>query len=269
MKNRTLLMLLLSLTCLPLTAQIRLEGDRQADIHPELIAGAWTARWISVPGEPLDGFGVYHMRKAFDLETLPERFIVHVSADNRYKLYANGQFVSLGPARGDIYNWNYETVDLAPYLKPGRNVLAAVVWNFARLKPEAQISFGRTGFLLQGNTAAEAAVNTDGSWLCCKNESYAPSRWRPAASTTRPAPANGSTPRNTPGDGNCPTMTTAAGKRPGPTTGPPERTTAEARDAGSCPARYRPWRCVPNGSSASARPRGSRCRRVSRTERLR
>lgn len=174
MKNRTLLMLLLSLTCLPLTAQIRLEGDRQADIHPELIAGAWTARWISVPGEPLDGFGVYHMRKAFDLETLPERFIVHVSADNRYKLYANGQFVSLGPARGDIYNWNYETVDLAPYLKPGRNVLAAVVWNFARLKPEAQISFGRTGFLLQGNTAAEAAVNTDGSWLCCRNDSYAP-----------------------------------------------------------------------------------------------
>lgn len=174
MKIRTLFLLLLLLTCRPLAAQIRLEGDRQADINPDLIAGGWSAYWISVPGEPLDDFGVYHMRKTLELESVPERYIVHVTADNRYKLYVNGRFVSLGPARGDIYNWSYETVDLAPYLKPGRNVLAAVVWNFADWKPEAQVTFHRTGFLLQGNTAAEAAVNTNNSWLCCKNESYAP-----------------------------------------------------------------------------------------------
>lgn len=174
MKIRTLFLLLLLLTCRPLAAQIRLEGDRQADINPDLIAGSWSAYWISVPGEPLDDFGVYHMRKTFELESVPERYIVHATADNRYKLYVNGRFVSLGPARGDIYNWSYETIDLAPYLKPGRNVLAAVVWNFADWKPEAQVTFHRTGFLLQGNTAAEAAVNTNNSWLCCKNESYAP-----------------------------------------------------------------------------------------------
>jgi len=41
---------------------------------------------------------------------------VHLSADNRYKLYVNSVLVSCGPARGDLYYWNYETVDLAPYL---------------------------------------------------------------------------------------------------------------------------------------------------------
>lgn len=174
MKIRILLLLMLVLGCRPLAAQIRLEGDRQADINPELLTSGWSARWISVPGEPLNAFGIYHMRKTFELDAVPERFIVHVTADNRYKLYLNGQFVSLGPARGDILNWNFETVDLAPYLKPGRNVLAAVVWNFANRKPEAQVSFDRTGFLLQGNTAAEAAVNTNDSWLCCKNEAYTP-----------------------------------------------------------------------------------------------
>lgn len=76
---------------------------------------------------------------------------MHVSADNRYKLYVNGHLVSLGPARGDIYNWNYETVDLSPWLRQGDNTLAAEVWNFVEWKPIAQISFNQTGLIVQGN----------------------------------------------------------------------------------------------------------------------
>ena len=173
MKTRVLIFLFM-LCSLSLGAQIRLAGYRQADINPELLTGRWKARWISMPGEPANVYGVYHMRKTFELGEVPSRFIVHVTADNRYKLYLNGRFVSLGPARGDIYNWNFETVDLAPYLKRGKNVLAAVVWKYAEQKPVAQISFNQTGFLLQGNTEIEAVVNTDASWLCMKNEAYAP-----------------------------------------------------------------------------------------------
>ena len=53
--------------------------------------------------------------------------------------------------------------NLAPLLQVGENVVAATVWNCGTLAPVAQMSF-RTGFLLQGDTPAEAAVNTDGSW---------------------------------------------------------------------------------------------------------
>lgn len=170
-----LLAFILLLSSLSLSAQIRLEGYKQADIRPELLTGErWKARWISMPGEPANTYGIYHMRKAFELPEVPSRFIVHASADNRYKLYVNGLLVSMGPARGDIYNWNFETIDLAPYLHKGKNVLAAVVWNYAELKPVAQISFNQTGFLLQGNTPAEEVVNTDDSWLCLKNNSYTP-----------------------------------------------------------------------------------------------
>ena len=49
-----------------------------------------------LPGEAPNVYGVYHFRKSFDLEVVPSRFIVHVSADNRYKLYVNGKLVSLG-----------------------------------------------------------------------------------------------------------------------------------------------------------------------------
>lgn len=52
-RMKTRVLIFLSLLCsLSLGAQIRLEGYRQADINPELLAGRWKAHWISVPGEP-------------------------------------------------------------------------------------------------------------------------------------------------------------------------------------------------------------------------
>jgi hypothetical protein len=142
-------------------------------ISPDLLIRQWDARWLSVPGEPAQGYGVYLFRKSFEMQKVPATFIVHVSADNRYKLYVNEKLVSVGPARGDLYYWNFETVDLAPYLVPGRNIMAAKVWNEGELRPEAQISW-RTGFILQGNTPEESVVNTNASWKCRKDESYSP-----------------------------------------------------------------------------------------------
>ena len=124
-----------------------------------------------MPGAPAFDFGVYHFRRAIDLAAKPGSFVVHVSADNRYQLFVNGERVSLGPARGDLYHWRYETIDIAPQLKPGRNVLAAVVWNFAEEAPLAQITY-RTGFLLQGDTAAEQLANTDKKWKCVRDDAY-------------------------------------------------------------------------------------------------
>ena len=107
----TLLTLILALGCSPLASQIHLKGYKQADIASQWLADRWSARWISVPDEPANTYGVYHFRKSFDLDAVPERFIVHVTADNRYKLYVNGELASLGPSRGDINNWNIETED--------------------------------------------------------------------------------------------------------------------------------------------------------------
>lgn len=134
-----------------------------AAINPELLTRAWTAQWISVPGASGFDYGVYHFRRAFDLPSKPASFVVHVTADNRYQLFVNGERVSVGPARGDLYHWRYETVDLAPHLKAGKNVLAAVVWNYSSYAPEAQITY-ETGFLLQGDGAAERVANTGKLW---------------------------------------------------------------------------------------------------------
>lgn len=142
-------------------------------INPDLLSKTWSARWIAVPNAQPYAYGVYHFRKTFDLPGAPSSFIVHVSGDNRYQLFVNGHRVVWGPARGDLNHWRFETVDLTPHLRPGRNVLAAVVWNFAQFAPEAQVT-NQTGFLLQGDSERERLVDTNASWKALHNEAYTP-----------------------------------------------------------------------------------------------
>jgi alpha-L-rhamnosidase len=134
---------------------------------------AWNAYWIAADNDPGREYGVYYFRKSIELAVKPDSFPVNVSADNRYKLYVNGTLVSLGPARGDTYYWNYETVDLGPYLTAGKNVISAIVWNDAEYRPEAQISL-RTGFILQGSSANEEMLNTGKTWKCVNDKAYQP-----------------------------------------------------------------------------------------------
>lgn len=142
-------------------------------VRPELLQNYWSARWIAAPGAPAQQYGVFHFRKSFPLAEVPARFVVHVSADQGYQLFVNGRPVSRGPARSDTWHWNFETVDLAPFLSRGNNVLAAVVWHGGENAPYAQMSF-QTGFLLQGDGDAEALVNTDTSWRVLQNLAYSP-----------------------------------------------------------------------------------------------
>jgi alpha-L-rhamnosidase len=142
-------------------------------INPSLLKNQWSANWITAPDAPAKGYGVYYFRKKISLTEKPDSFIVHVSADNRYVLIINEKFVSLGPARNDLFHWNFETVDIAPYLINGENIITATVWNEGDQRPEGQIS-SRTGFLLQGNTAKEEIINTNTSWKSFKSIAYTP-----------------------------------------------------------------------------------------------
>ena len=136
--------------------------------------GAPRASWIAPPQVPGDSFVVFHARRVFPLTTAPRRFVVHVSADNRYRLYVNGVLASSGPQRSDVAHWRYETVDLAPQLRPGRNVLAAVVWNWGAVRPVAQHSH-RSGFLVQAESATESALaNTGPGWRLLVDSAYRP-----------------------------------------------------------------------------------------------
>lgn len=122
----------------------------------------WPAYWIACPNTPAHAPGVYLFRKTFTLAAVPPRFVIHSSGDNRYQLFVDGKRVADGPAKGDLHHWRYETTDLAPFLHPGQNVLAAMVWNYGEMAPVAQIT-NRTGFILLGEGSA-SLVDTNSSW---------------------------------------------------------------------------------------------------------
>jgi inosine-uridine nucleoside N-ribohydrolase len=160
--------LIYCLTCLP--GWLSAQGPA---INPSLLEHGWPSSWISCPGIGGRDYGVYHFRRTFQLNARPAAFVVHVSADNRYRLWVNGHAVCSGPARGDLGHWNFETVDIAGYLQPGENTLAALVWNMGVDAPVAQVS-NRTAFVLQGDGKEEQVVNTDRSWRVAFDSAYRP-----------------------------------------------------------------------------------------------
>jgi alpha-L-rhamnosidase len=163
-----LLMLGILLASIGITATAFAQPESR---NPELFTTRWTAQWIRPAGAPRAGFGVYHLRHAFDLGAVPRTFVVHASGDQRYQLFVNGTRVLVGPSRGDLNHWRFESADIAPWLRPGRNVLAAVVWNFADQAPMAQVSH-ETAFVLQGDTDAEHVVNTGKGWRALRNDAF-------------------------------------------------------------------------------------------------
>jgi alpha-L-rhamnosidase len=150
------------------------------------------AQWIQPqrrPGPDLSAgeSAVVLFRRVFALTQKPARFVVNVSADNHYTLYVNGRQVCFGPQLSDIWHWRYETVDLAPFLQAGNNVLAAEVVNYGPDRFFGIQSY-RTAFLLntpESPTGSGASgpdlVNTNRvPWRVLHNRSIAHKavRWR-------------------------------------------------------------------------------------------
>ena len=85
-------------------------------------------RWITKPDRTIDLTETTYLsrfRKTLELAEVPEHLMLTVSADSRYKLSCNGKFVQFGPCKGDDQVRFSDTIDLAPFLKAGRNALAA------------------------------------------------------------------------------------------------------------------------------------------------
>jgi hypothetical protein len=85
------------------------------------------ARWIWLPSERTLANSFVLFRREIELGAAPSSARGFVSADSRYRLYVNGRRVQWGPAPCDPRSYEADPVDLARWLVPGRNVIAAEV----------------------------------------------------------------------------------------------------------------------------------------------
>ncbi len=162
MKTKLIALQILLLYCAILPAQMGSAKNK------------WDAVWITHPGISETDYNVVLFRKSFELENKAEKFIVHITADNHYRLYVNGKYVTFGPQESDIRHWRYETLDLAPFLKQGMNLIAAEVVNWGVDRAFGIIS-ARTAFLMQGDSPLESVINTNAEgWKTVVNKAFTP-----------------------------------------------------------------------------------------------
>ncbi len=103
-------------------------------------------------------------RKRFSLEKPVTGAILYLSADDYYKLYINGVFVTQGPTPSYHFQYNYNTVDVTPYLHQGENVIALHTLYHGVINRVWQSGDNRHGLILD--------MEIDGACVLCSDEHF-------------------------------------------------------------------------------------------------
>ncbi len=104
-------------------------------------------------------------RKKANIEKVPASVKAKIATDSKYWLYINEQLVVFegglkrGPAPNSSY---YDEVEIAPYLKPGENLIAVLTWYFG-LNGFSHVSSGTAGLLFDAR-AEGVDICSDKSW---------------------------------------------------------------------------------------------------------
>lgn len=116
---------------------------------------------------------VVWFRRDLELPRAPDEATLHLFASSRYLLFVNGDVVLSGPARSYPEHPEFDSIDLRPHLRDGRNTLAVQVLSFGtssfqlRRQPGA---FAAWGTLRAGGAAFD--LGTPGAWRCARDTGY-------------------------------------------------------------------------------------------------
>ncbi|MGD9635427.1 MAG: hypothetical protein AB7G28_00145 [Pirellulales bacterium] len=119
------------------------------------------AAWIWAEGAGVDEKLVLEFENEFEVAEATE-VVVHVTADQRYELFLDGELMSLGPDRSDVGHWAFATYRLR--LPAGKHRFKATVAWIGDDAPCAQATH-RGGFLLAAEGPLASKLNTGvGAW---------------------------------------------------------------------------------------------------------
>jgi hypothetical protein len=118
-------------------------------------------------------------RKSFELKTKPEQPArLDIFADSRYLLWVNGEQILRGPCRFNPKRPEFDSLDVAPFLRPGKNVLTVLVHHYAGAV-NGRIMQHAPGLTARLAVGGKEILRTDTSWRCSKNTEYrsSPGAW--------------------------------------------------------------------------------------------
>ena len=120
------------------------------------------ARWLWPGGFTYLINSFAHFRKDFTLAKVPKTAPLCITADQHYRLWINGRYVTRGPARGYQASWPFDEVEIASYLKAGANWIAVEVYN-PGVSTFQYIHQTAAGLLVAAKWGAFTLLS-DGSW---------------------------------------------------------------------------------------------------------
>ena len=110
-------------------------------------------------------------RKKFCLEKTGKA-TMFITADDYYKLYINGVFVSQGPAPCYHTQYNYNVVDVTEYLHEGENLIAVHTLYQGLINRVWQSADNRHGLIFDLEIDGECVLSTDESFLTKPHDGF-------------------------------------------------------------------------------------------------
>lgn len=133
---------------------------------------AQEANWITADDSTCNERNVWiEFRKDFDLKKKVKKAEAKIAADSKYWLWINGEMavfeggLKRGPNRNDSY---YDIIDLAPYLKKGKNDIRLLLWYFGK-SGFSHNSSGKSGIIFD---APEIGLTSDRTWLSQRLDAF-------------------------------------------------------------------------------------------------
>ena len=130
------------------------------------------AHWITADDETCNERNVWiEYHKDFDLKTNVRKAEAKIAADSKYWLWINGENavfeggLKRGPNKNDTY---YDVVDLAPYLKKGKNDVRLLLWHFGK-SGFSHNSSGKSGVIFD---ASQIGLVSDSTWMSQRLAAY-------------------------------------------------------------------------------------------------
>lgn len=98
--------------------------------------------------------------------------VLKITADDYYKLYVNGIFVTMGPAASYPGCYNFNEIDLAPFLRAGENTFAVHTYHQGLIN-RVWVSGDRRQMLwFDLSLDGETVLVSDESWRCADHTGY-------------------------------------------------------------------------------------------------
>jgi len=140
------------------------------------------AQWIWFPSARTLPNTFVLFRRELELPAMPRRALGWITADSRYRLTVNGVRVQWGPAPCDPRWLEADPVDLAPYLRAGKNIIGAEILFYGL--GDGTWAMGKPGFIfkleLEHPNGRNETIDSDAAWKCRIDRAHRPGqhkRW--------------------------------------------------------------------------------------------